>query len=249
MKKSLLICSVFLASVFFGNAQTSKATEHINQVWLGYYNQTRISNKWGIWTDVNLRTKENFTDNFSVTIMRVGLIYYVKNLKLTAGYAWADYFPDNTHKNISQPEHRPWQQVQLNTNYGRKTMMQWIRLEERFRHKILNDDALAPGYTFNYRVRYNIRYEVPLGKKINLPGTISLLVSDEVHINFGKQIVYNYFDQNRFSVGFKIQTSTNSNLQLGYLNVFQQLAAGDRYKNTNAIRLFYYQNIDLRHRQ
>lgn len=42
------------------------------------------------------------------------------------------------------------------------------------------------------------------------------------------------------------QLSAHSNLQFGYMNVFQQLAAGSTYRNIHAIRLFVFQNLDLR---
>jgi Protein of unknown function (DUF2490) len=247
MKKNILVCAFLFFTVFTANSQTVKKTENLQQIWLGYFNQARFSNKWGMWTDLNLRTKEDFVNNLSVSIVRVGLTYYLTtDTKLTAGYAWINFFPGDNHKNISQPEHRPWQQVQWHTKYGRQKMMQWIRLEERFRHKILNDDALAPGYNFNFKVRYNLWYEIPVGKKIAVPGAISIILNDEVHVSFGKQVVYNYFDQNRFFAGVKLQTAKTSNLQFGYMNVFQQLSAGNQYKNINGMRLFFFQNIDLR---
>ena len=247
--KKLIICVAFLLTATqCTNAQTSKNTTNLNQIWLGYFNQTRLSNKWGLWGDFNLRTKENFVNNFSLSMIRLGLTYYVTNdTKLTAGYAYIDAYPGDNHKNISQPEHRLFQQVQWHTKYGKQRMMQWLRLEEKFKQKILNNDALAAGYNFNYKVRYNIWYEVPLSKKTIHPGSLSFVVNDEVHINFGKQIVNNYFDQNRFFVGLKLQTNAHSNLQFGYLNVFQQMAAGNQYKNIDALRVFYFQNFDLRH--
>jgi hypothetical protein len=33
---------------------------------------------------------------------------------------------------------------------------------------------------------------------------------------------------------------------VGYMNLFQQLGAGNKYRSINAIRLFYFQNLDLR---
>ncbi len=247
--KIIIVSFFFMLLIGFNaTAQTTKNSEHLNQLWFSYFNQTRVSNKWGIWTDASLRTKEDFVDNLSLSIVRVGLIYYVAdNIKFTTGYAWANYFPGDNHKNISQTEHRPWHQIQWDTKYGKKRMVHWIRLEERFRHKILNDSTLKKGYNFNYRIRYNLRYELPLDKKGSKPGAITLIINDEINVNAGKQIVYNYFDQNRFYAGLKFQSSSTSNIQVGYLNVFQQLSAGNQFKNVNAIRLSYYQNIDLRH--
>ncbi len=228
------------------HAQT-KQTEQLEQIWLGYFNQTRLSNKLGLWSDLNLRTRDEFVNKFSVSILRLGVTYYVTDdTKLTAGYGYISHYPLEPTRKVTQPEHRPWQQVQWHTKHGKNRMMQWFRLEERFRRKILNDSTLAQGNNFNLKVRYNIFYEVPLSSGGIKPGALSFVVSDEVHINFGKEIVNNYFDQNRFSVGFKYQLTKRDNVQLGYLNVFQQLPAGNRYRSIDAIRLFYFQNLDWR---
>ena len=247
MKRTLLVTCLWAMGSAMLYAQTTKSTENIEQVWLGYFNQTRFSNKFGIWTDLHLRTKEDFTNNFSQAIVRLGLTYYIdNNTKFTAGYARVFLFPGDNHKDITQPEHRPWQQLQWHTAFKKTKLMQWVRLEERFRRKIANDSTLADGYNFNWRLRYNIWYEVPLISNGVLPKSLSFIANDELHINFGKEIVYNYFDQNRFFLGFKYQLSKSSNVQFGYMNLFQQLSAGNRYKNINAARVFFFQNFDLR---
>lgn len=232
---------------FTSAAYSQKHTQNVNQVWLGYFNQTRFSDKWGLWADLHLRTKEDFFDNFSQSIIRLGLTYYINdNTKLTAGYAWVNHFPADAHKNISQPEHRPWQQIQWHTRYDKLRLMQWFRLDERFRRKILNDDELADGYNFNFRLRYNFFAMFPLSKNNFQPKSLSFVVNDEVHVNFGKEIVYNYFDQNRFFLGFAYHVNKHDNVQLGYMNVFQQLPAGNRYRSMHVARLFYFHNLDLR---
>ena len=248
----LLLPIVFIACLSITakvNAQT-KQTQTVNQVWAGYFNQTRFSNKWGLWVDVHLRTKEDFVSDLSQTIGRLGLTYYLNDdVKFTAGYAYVHHFPADNHKNVSQPEHRGWQQLQWHTRYPKLRLMQWLRLEERWRRKILNDDELGEGYNFNYRIRYNFFSQFPLSKRPFQPGTLSFVVNDEVHINFGKQIVYNYFDQNRFFVGLAYHVNGHDNFQFGYMNVFQQLAAGNRYRSSHVARLFYFHNLDLRRKQ
>ncbi len=224
-----------------------KSTASIQQIWTGVFNQTRLSSKWGLWADLHLRTKENFTDNFSQSIIRVGITYYVNDdNKFTAGYAKVSLYPGDNHKKITQPEHRPWQQFQWHNKFSKTRLMQWIRLEERYRRKIVNDSTLGAGYSFNFRLRYNIWYDIPLTKKGVVPKSWSFVVNDEVHVNFGKQIVYNYFDQNRFFLGFKYQFAANNNIQFGYMNLFQQLSAGNSYKSIHAGRVFYFHNLDPR---
>ena len=229
-----------------GNAQV-KQTESVQQIWLGYLNQTRFSDKWGAWLDLQLRTKEDFFTGLSQSIIRPGLTYYLKDdAKITVGYAFVNHFPADNHSNISQPEHRGWQQFQWHTRYDKLRLMQWFRLEERWRRKILNNDELAEGYNFNFRARYNFFSQFPLSKKRFQPGTFSFVLNDEIHINFGKEIVNNYFDQNRFFVGLAYHVTRQNNLQFGYMNVFQQLSTPARYKSINGARVFYFHNLDLR---
>jgi hypothetical protein len=245
--KRLLLSAWLITGINILTEAQSKQTELVQQVWLGYLNQTRLSNRWGFWVDAHLRSKEEVVSGLSQGMFRAGLTCYVSDdLKLTAGYAFVNHFPGDNHRNISQPEHRPWQQVQWHTKYSKLRLMQWFRLEERWRRKILNDDALADGYQFNFRIRYNFFSQVPLSKKRFQPGTLSVVLNDEVHINFGKQILYNYFDQNRFFTGFNYHVNKHDNLQFGYMHVFQQLAAGNKYRSNHVARIFYFHNLDLR---
>ena len=229
------------------DAQQEKNTEKLEQVWLAYFNQTRWSKHWGCWLDAQLRTREHLTNHVSSTFVRAGITYYVSNeTKLTVGYASLLHFTKLNEKNLAQPEHRFWQQVQWHTNYRKTSLAQWIRLEERYRRKISSNNTLADGYHFNLRFRYNIWYDIALSKKGLVPNKISMVLNNELHINLGKEIVYNYFDQNRFFVGLKYPFSSSTNLQIGYLNVFQQLPLGNQYKSTDAIRISYVQTLDLR---
>lgn len=241
-----LLVIVFIGMYNMSDAQV-KQTSSVEQVWMGYFNQTRLSDKWGVWLDVHLRTKEDFFTNFSQGIIRAGLTYYLTDdAKLTAGYAYVNHFPADNHKNISQPEHRPWQQIQWHNRYTKLRIMQWFRLEERWRRKILNDDVLGEGYTFNFRARYNFFSQFALSKKKFQPHSLSFVINDEVHVNFGRQVIYNYFDQNRLFLGFNYHINSHDNLQVGYMNLFQQLAAGNHYRSIHVARIFYFHNLDLR---
>jgi hypothetical protein len=250
IKAKLLIVGFLTLILCLDTNSQSKLITSQNQIWAGYFNQTRFGKKWGGWTDIHLRTKEDLFTNFSQAVIRLGLTYYLSDdAKLTAGYAFVNHFPADNHKNISQPEHRPWQQLQWHTKYTKLKLMQWFRLEERWRRNIKNDDELADGFNFNFRLRYNILSQFPLNKKRFQPGTFSLVLSNEVFVNFGKQIINNYFDQNRFFAGFHFHVNKHDNLQFGYMNLFQQLPAGNRYRGNHVARVFYFHNIDLRKKE
>lgn len=182
-------------------AQPTKQVLVEEQTWLGYFNQTRLSNRWGLWFDGHFRATEHFVKEPSKLLLRPGLTYYATDdLKLTNGYAFINHFPELGHAGVSQPEHRLWQQVQLHTKYGKVRTMQWLRLEERFRRRIKNDDELGDGYAFDTRLRYSYLLNVPLSKKGIVPHAFSVVLTDEIFINLGSRIVYNKFDQNRLFV-------------------------------------------------
>ena len=243
MKRILFL--LLLSNAMYGQATRQTSIEE--QTWMAYFNQTRLTDKWGIWVDAHFRTNEHFITEPSKALMRVGITYYLTDdLKFTNGYAFINHFPEDGHANVSQPEHRIWHQLQLHTKYGQVRTMQWLRLEERFRRNIRNDNELAEGYRFDERIRYNFFLNVPLSKKGIVPKSFSAILNDEVMINLSNNNVYNTFDQNRFFVGLAYNFDTHSNLQIGFMNVYQQLGAGNRYKNINAIRIFFFQNLDFR---
>jgi len=229
--------------------QTVKQTDVFAQTWLGYITQTRFSNKWGLWFDAQLYTKQHMVKGLFQSEIRPGLMYYINNdTKLALGYTHLNNFPGDNHKQVSQPEHRTWQQVQWHNSYPHINTMQWFRLEQRWVRKVANDSALAPGSNFTNRVRYNFLMNVPIyynKKQTSWAAT----VNNEVFLNFGKNVVYNYFDQNRFFAGITYRFNANNNLQVGYLNVFQQLATGNKYRMIHAARISYLQNFDLRKKE
>ena len=242
-----IIYLLFFVQAYTNISAQTKSVSTTDQIWAGYFNQTRFSSRWGSWTDLHLRTKTHFATNFSTAIIRLGLTYYLAdNTRLTAGYAYVNHFPSDNHKQVSQPEHRPWQQIQWLTRHQKLRSSHTLRLEERFRRKILNDEQLAEGYLFNYRLRYNFMLSIPLSKQAFTPRSMAFVVNDEVHLNFGKEIIYNYFDHNRLFMGLSYQTNKTDNLQFGYMNFFQQQPAGNRYRMINAARVFYFHNLDLR---
>ena len=238
---------VFVFFPFLCLAQEKEITES-EQAWFAYFNQTRFTNRSGLWFDAHFRFTDDFTDRLGITIFRPGYTYYITDqTRLTAGYAYVTAYSASS-ETPDIPEHRPWQQIQWFDKRKHFSSMQYIRLEERFRRNVV-DNELSDDYSFNFRIRYNFSLTIPLKGKGVEPKTPFLFVSDEVMINFGKEIVYNYFDQNRFFAGIGYQFTRNLNAHIGYLNVFLQRPSGNEFIRTDAIRLFVFHNLDYRPRQ
>jgi hypothetical protein len=225
-----------------------KETHHRQQLWLGFFNQTRFSNKWGMWMDLHYRMTDNFIDRPFQLLIRPAITYYVKdNLRIHVGYAYVNHFPAKGNS-TNRTEQRIWQQIWWNQKYTGLSTLQWLRLEQRFSEKVVADQKVD-GTLYTFRVRYNFSFFIPLKGKELAPKTPFAAITNEVFLNFGSNITYNTFDQNRLFVGFGYQFTKHLNAQLGYMNVYQQEAKGNSYTSTDAIRLFVFHTLDLRNKE
>ena len=221
-----------------------KIIEYREQTWVAYFNQTRFSDKWGLWTDIHFRFTDNFIDRLGLTIFRFAPMYYINDqTRLTAGYAYVTAYSADDTPNI--PEHRFWQQIQWFEKKKHVTMMQYFRVEERFRGNVVSGE-LSEDYLYSWRFRYNISLTIPLKEAGLVPKSPFLFLNDEIHINAGRNITNNYFDQNRLFVGMGYQFTNQLNAQLGYLFVFQQVSTPYTFVHTDAIRFFVFHNLDFR---
>lgn len=242
MKKCFIILLLLATRPL--SAQQKVVTDR-SQLFVAYLNQTRISDKWGIWTDLHYRRSDNFADRNFLALGRLGLTYYLReDVRITAAYAYVHAFPDPGLK-TAKPEHRPWQQIWWRNKYSHFQLTQALRLEQRFVRKVSND-VLTDDYTYSNRIRFNIMATVPLKKKSAEKSRLFAVVNNEVFLSFGTNVVYNHFDQNRFFTGLGWQFNSNWSAHLGYMNLFQQLSSGNTFFNNHCIRLFVYHNPDLR---
>ncbi|HEX6890699.1 MAG TPA: DUF2490 domain-containing protein [Chryseolinea sp.] len=240
----LLLLLIIIPSFSFAQA-TEKEIHNREQLWLGYFNQTRLSKRWGVWLDVHYRRTDNFVERPFQFMVRPAVTFFIKdNLRANAGYAFVNHFPAEGLE-TSRPENRFWQQIWWNQKYSSFSTLQWLRFEQRFVRKAANDQ-LQDGYNFNYRLRYNISFFIPLKGKELAAKVPFVAIIDELFLNFGERIVYNTFDQNRFFAGLGYMFTSHLNAQLGYMHVFQQESSGSSYWSTHAIRFFVFHTLDFR---
>lgn len=227
-------------------AQEFVISDHKEQIWFQYFAQAQVSKKWGIWLDAGIRTEDHFTRGVSTILGRVGAIYSVsKSVRVMGGYAFFNQYPAYDVQGVAQPEHRFWQMVQYQTNQGRSQFTHNIRLEERFRQKLLTPEELDDAFRFNYRFRYSFSWQYPLRKPHLTKGDLSVILLDEIMFNFGKQVVYDHLDQNRFMAGLRYYFSRDNNLMVSYLHIFQKTPAPQLVRISNNIRVSYFQTLHL----
>lgn len=213
------------------------------QTWLSLNSVTKFSAHWSFVADVHIRTNDFFKDN-NFFLLRSG-VSYIPNSKFsfTGGYAHMWLAPKNPTWGTFSDENRLYQQVQMNTKSGNVSIVHRIRNEQRWQEIIVNDVETGKN-KFSNRVRYLLSTTIPVFKKKSAP---SLVLSDELLVQFGKDVVYNTFDQNRFFVGIKQSINPKLSFDFGYMNVYQQKAAGFEYDMNHTLRLFFYLNSSIAH--
>ncbi|OZA67592.1 MAG: hypothetical protein B7X72_03500 [Sphingobacteriia bacterium 39-39-8] len=127
--------------------------------------------------------------------------------------------------------------------YKKHKLMNWVRLEEKWKADVLNDSTKAGSFTNYYKLRYNVFYQLPLSRDGFAPKTLSLALGDEIYLYYGPTLSNHVFDQNRLFLGFSYAVNKHDNLVFGYLNILQQNQAGTQYKNSSILKATMFWNF------
>lgn len=255
--RTKLIGQLFLVALFSLTcivpnlfAQTGKQVEQYQQIWYVYQNTLQLNKKWGIVSELQERHFISPTAQHQ-SILRFQAVYIL-------GSGWEGgpgiAFPlsaqndPNITPRLNVPELRPFLGLTLKQKTPIGTVSHRYKAEARFFHNIANGE-LTNGYTFgNFRIRYQLGIEIPLIKSTQKQRELlSLKISDEVHINLGKKIVHNVFDQNRLYIGFIYKILPDLSVEAGYLNWFQQKTSGEDFYKRHVLRLGMAHKISLSH--
>ncbi|MBC7848059.1 MAG: DUF2490 domain-containing protein [Flavobacterium sp.] len=238
----LIILAVLLPIIVLGQAQTEKVINQQTQTWVSINTVTKFSDHWGIVADAHIRSNEIFHDN-NFYFLRGGITYIPNpSVSITAGYAHMWLAPTKEGWSTYSDENRIYQQAQMNTKLGKVSVLQRLRNEQRWQEKIANDESTGEN-RFTDRVRYLVSFNIPVFKKKTAP---LLVLSDEILIHFGQEVIYNTFDQNRLFIGIRQSINPKLSFDFGYMNVYQQKYTGYQYDMNHTLRLFFYLNSSIK---
>ena len=209
--------------------------------WFSINSEIHINKQWSLLADVHIR-RNQFLNESSFYFVRTGIAYHInKDVYVAAGYAHLWGAPTTPGWKTYSQENRVYQQLQYSSFLGKINILQRLRNEQRWQQKISNDIYTGQN-RFTNRIRYLLSVTIPVFKKQTLP---SLVVADELHIQFGKEVVYNTFDQNRIFIGIKQKINKQLSVDMGYMQVYQQKYSGYQYDLNHTFRLFFYYNPSL----
>lgn len=229
-------------------AVAQKKVTHQSNYWIRYFGKYAFSPRWGATLELEDRRFFRHSRQTNWMLPRVTV-----NRSLGAGWGVGAGFTYYTSANpadpdakirVRVPELRPHQDVTYTQKIKRLTIGHRYRIEERFRHHA-DDQQLTAGYQFSLRVRYRLGLQYPLIQKDDGAGTLKVKASDELMINLGHSVVYNFFDQNRFYVGLNYGLSPSFQAELGYVNAFQQRGSGSEFYDRDVLRLTLYHLLNF----
>jgi len=225
-----------LGSGTYSMAQT-RNTSYDKQWWLRYYSRLEFSDKWNLITEIDNRRFFQ-PDRQNTFLVRMQLHFnFIRKVSLGGGVS---YFVQNQNLGesgfLSVPEIRPHQELNIKQSIGKINISHRYKIEERF---IRNMQAgkLADGYRFNFRFRYQLGLDIMIAKKLKLR------VFNEILLNAGKSIQYNFFDQNRIYGGLQYELIKNLSVEAGYMYWFQQRSSGKDFYSWDILRFTIYHTV------
>lgn len=213
--------------------------------WLGSFNTFRLSQKFSLHFDAQLRSTDDL-EQINAILLRPGLNFHLnKTWTFTAGYAL-----NLSRRNVGNvysllPEHRIWQQALLNYRINRIAVAHRFRFEERFLPKptVVGDDLETDGYNQAYRFRYFLRSIFPLQSGTTFSKGPFLALQNEVFLNTGNKAAVNgkTFDQNRLYGAVGYRTKGKFDLEAGYMN--QYTVTRTSFVNNHIVQLAVYKRL------
>lgn len=233
---------------FITPLQAQKQVTHQSQYWIRYYGKYNLSPDWDITLEFEDRRffKDNKQGNW--VLPRIVLVRKL-GAGWSAGVGFTYYISSNPAdpskpSAVTVPELRPHEELSYSQKIKDLIISHRFKLEQRWTRKS-NVSELLEGYTFSQRFRYQLQLQYPLVKQKNPAGTLAVKASDEIMLNIGHSIVQNTFDQNRAYIALNYGISNNFQVELGYMNYFQERSSGTQYYQRNIARLTVYHTINF----
>ncbi|MFN8665720.1 MAG: DUF2490 domain-containing protein [Gemmatimonadaceae bacterium] len=231
-------------------AQGSRQTRENFNAWFNLVGENRFSRKWYLDYDVSLR-RSGPLDEMQQILPRMGVRYQVNPaVRLTWGYAFAETWPYGKLPNTFRfPEHRMWEQLQLNHAIGRVALNHRYRLEQRWLGRVgLQDgEESVQNWVRTNRMRYRIQATLPLQGKTLDDGEFYVQGNNELFVNWGANVQFNVFDQNRTTVAVGRRFSEKLRVEVGYLEQVVEKSSGRQLERNHTLVFAMYPSLSFWH--
>jgi hypothetical protein len=246
IKKHKLTWVWIVLGVLFASPAANAQTDRVKDVntigWYQYVGDHYFAPRWSLHTNAQYR-RYQMIRKIQQYAGRIGLNYDLSpRVVLGAGYQHAYSYPYGDYPAADNvPEHRLYQQLVLKGAEGRVALTHRYRLEQRW---VTHPGAADATHT--NRIRYQVKAVLPLAGKTVAANTPYLSASEEVMVNFGRQVARNVFDQNRAALALGYKFSSAAALEAGYLHQLAAQRNGRIFEYNHILNISYIYNLDLR---
>ena len=238
MLKSILTLILLVACTISVQGQSIVRQDLL---WLRYYNKLKFSDRLSLHTEFEERMYINPYRIHQRLLPRTALSYTTKqNVNINFGFTYfQQYLP---HDALETPflfnELRPHQSVTMSNKLTHFTFKTRLQLEER----VIQENNQT--WDFIIRERILVQMDIPIirNEKLN---RLEAVVFNELMIQQGDGLRYNFFDQNRMGAGLKSSINQAFQIEAVFFKWYQQRAALVDFFNRNIVRLSLIHTIQL----
>jgi hypothetical protein len=242
MKKLFLLAVFILSSINTAYSQNSRISDNNNIGWFNFFGTLKLNSKWGIHTEYQWR-RDKLVTEWQQSLLRLGINYQLNSkVQLRTGYALIETFPygdipiNGMGKDFT--EHRIFEMVTLTDKISIIDVSHRFMLEQRWIGRYSNPNLIKEDdFVYLNRLRYMVRFQIPLKGKEITDKTPYLAIYDEMFVGFGKNVNENIFDQNRLGILIGYRINSDIRIEGGYLNQIVQLG-----REVNGSNVFQYNN-------
>nr|MDQ3018236.1 DUF2490 domain-containing protein [Bacteroidota bacterium] len=222
-------------------ALSQKEIVHQQQIWYRYSLKIPIGTKWQI--------RQEFDDRNFINPSRQSQFFSRTHIERKLGKGWdvalgfayfihsqpQDPNVDFTNRNELRPSVEIAKQSKLSDKWSLNNRF-WA--ESRY---IEINDGSHPFSNFRFRYKIEGHYAVT--------DILDLFAFNELHINAGKKIVINMFEQNRYGLGVQFEIVKNMKIEVAYINWFQQQSTAGKFYERDIFRFALNQVIPIKSKQ
>ncbi len=250
----LLTCAFLLACI---QTTAQRVIDRNDHLWLTYLGDHRLSDHWSFHTEAHIRQAEMGAMPQQLLIRPAVNFHLGADMMFTLGYSYYYNYRYGAYPIKAETwENNVYEQMQFTSHFGRITLQNRFRLEQRFIASMKADESSSTGYSFDgyiYQSRFRVRLmaTLPLGKHMKVePKTWFASAYDELFLNFGDSYQLDYMHQNRISGLLGYQFNKQGNLAAGYLlQTIQRpgaAAGADLMEMNNTLHIVLTYNLDFR---
>jgi len=229
-----IVFFILLLLPLLPKAQNDRINDDNSIAWAQLYTTARLTSKWDALIEYQWR-RTNGLKIWQQSLLRTGVQRRLSNqVSIAISYGWIETFPYGDYPlaaNGTFPEHRIHEQVQLKNTFGKLSITQRLRIEQRWIGRVQpNTKRKIEDWIYSNRFRHLVRLQYPLATNNKL----YTAVADEVFISAGKNVGANVFDQNRLMLMLGSRISDHLSVEAGFIN--QTLFQGRRINNNTIVQ-------------